>query len=128
MAKFMSKSELIQKIAEQHSNNMTRKDVKGVIESLAPIGYMELKRIRGLRCAGFAKLLLSRSPPRRSGRHQSVRKGANNIQGEAGSEDHQGSASKGCQRRSIVASKTSMALRPILLKRRPMTERDKLSS
>jgi hypothetical protein len=30
----MSKSELIQKIAEQHENNMTRKDVKGVIESL----------------------------------------------------------------------------------------------
>ena len=44
MAKLMSKSELIQKIAEQHSNNMTRKDVKGVIESLAKIGYMELKK------------------------------------------------------------------------------------
>jgi hypothetical protein len=36
--------ELIQKIAEQHSNNMTRKDVKGVIESLAKIGYLELKK------------------------------------------------------------------------------------
>jgi hypothetical protein len=44
MAKLMSKSELIQKIAEQHSNNMTRKDVKGVIESLAKIGYLELKK------------------------------------------------------------------------------------
>ena len=32
MAKLMSKSELIQKIAEQHSNNITRKDVKAVIE------------------------------------------------------------------------------------------------
>jgi nucleoid DNA-binding protein len=41
MAKLMSKSELIQKIAEQHENNMTRKDVKGVIESLAEIGYKE---------------------------------------------------------------------------------------
>jgi tripartite-type tricarboxylate transporter receptor subunit TctC len=39
---------------------------------------------------------------------QSVHKGANNIQGEARSEDHQGSAGKGCQRRSIVAAKTSM--------------------
>ena len=38
MAKLMSKSELIQKIADQHSN-MTRKDIKGVIESLAEIGY-----------------------------------------------------------------------------------------
>lgn len=32
MSKLMSKSELIQKIAVQHSKNMTRKDVKGVIE------------------------------------------------------------------------------------------------
>ena len=40
----MSKSELIQKIAEQHPNNMTPKDVKGVIESLAEIGYKELKK------------------------------------------------------------------------------------
>jgi hypothetical protein len=31
MAKLMSKSELIQKIAEQHPNTMTRKDIKGVI-------------------------------------------------------------------------------------------------
>ena len=43
MAKLMSKSELIQKIAEQHANNMTRKDVKGVIETLAEIGHKELK-------------------------------------------------------------------------------------
>ena len=35
MAKLMSKSELIQKIADQHSNGLTRKDIKGVIESLA---------------------------------------------------------------------------------------------
>ena len=32
MSKLMSKSELVQKIAEQHPNNMTRKDVKIVIE------------------------------------------------------------------------------------------------
>ena len=31
MAKLMSKSELIQKICERQPNNMTRKDVKGVI-------------------------------------------------------------------------------------------------
>ena len=32
MAKVMSKSELIQKIADQHADGMTRKDVKAVIE------------------------------------------------------------------------------------------------
>src|ERR1700675_707846 len=54
MAKLMSKSELIQKIAEQHPN-MTRKDVKGVIESLATIGYKELKKTGAFFVPGFAK-------------------------------------------------------------------------
>jgi nucleoid DNA-binding protein len=36
--KLMSKSELIQKLAEKHADAVTRKDVKGVIESLAEIG------------------------------------------------------------------------------------------
>ena len=44
MAKLMSKSELIQKIASEHSNSLTRKDIKGVVESLASIGYKELKK------------------------------------------------------------------------------------
>jgi hypothetical protein len=35
-------------------------------------------------------------------------KGANNIQGEAGSEDHQGSAGKGRQGHGIVASRWSV--------------------
>jgi nucleoid DNA-binding protein len=38
MPKLLSKSELIQRIAVQHSNGLTRKDIKGVIESLASIG------------------------------------------------------------------------------------------
>jgi DNA-binding protein HU-beta len=42
--KLMSKSELIQKLAEKHADAVTRKDVKGVIESLAEIGYKELKK------------------------------------------------------------------------------------
>ena len=42
MAKQMSKSELVQIIAEQHSGGLTRKDVKSVIEALATVGYKEL--------------------------------------------------------------------------------------
>ncbi len=42
MTKLMSKSELIQKVADQHS--LSKKDVKGVIESLASVGYKELKK------------------------------------------------------------------------------------
>ena len=60
MAKGMSKSELINKIAEQHS--LTRKDVKGVIESLATIGYSELKKSGLFVMPGFAKFVVIKKP------------------------------------------------------------------
>src|SRR3982074_1450958 len=66
MAKLMSKSELIQKIAEQHPNNMTRKDVKGVIESLADIGYEELKKTGAFFVPGFAKFVVIKKPATKS--------------------------------------------------------------
>jgi DNA-binding protein HU-beta len=62
MSKLMSKSELIQKIAEQHSNSITRKDVKGVIESLATIGYKELKKSGVFLVPGFAKFVVIKKP------------------------------------------------------------------
>jgi DNA-binding protein HU-beta len=63
MASLMSKSELVQKIAEQHSNkNMTRMDVKGVIESLSKIGYMELKKSGAFLVPGFAKFVVIEKP------------------------------------------------------------------
>jgi DNA-binding protein HU-beta len=62
MAKLMSKSEIIQKIAEQHPNNMTRKDVKDVIESLAKIGYKELKKTGAFFVPGFAKFVVIKKP------------------------------------------------------------------
>ena len=40
----LSKSDLIQKIADQFDEKLTRKDVKGIIESMATIGHAELKR------------------------------------------------------------------------------------
>lgn len=61
MAKLMSKSELIQKILAQHSK-LARKDVKGVIESLAAIGYKELNRSGGFVVPGFAKFVVIRKP------------------------------------------------------------------
>ena len=62
MAKLMSKSELIQKIADQHRNNITRKDVKGVIKSLAEIGYKELKKTGAFFVPGFAKFVVIKKP------------------------------------------------------------------
>ena len=58
----MSKSELIQKISEHHPNNITRTDVRGVIESLAEIGYKELKRTGTFFVPGFAKFVVVKKP------------------------------------------------------------------
>src|SRR5260370_37767401 len=62
MAKLMSKSELIQKITDQHPTEMTRKDVKGVIESLAKIGYKELKKTGAFFVPRFAKFVVIKKP------------------------------------------------------------------
>jgi len=62
MTKLMSKSELIQKIAAAHPNNMTRKDVKAVIESLATIGYKELNKSGVFLVPGFAKFVVIKKP------------------------------------------------------------------
>jgi DNA-binding protein HU-beta len=62
MAKLMSKSELVQKIADQHSNGLSRKDIKGVIESLASVGYKELKKTGAFFVSGFAKFVVIKKP------------------------------------------------------------------
>lgn len=60
MAKAMSKSQLIQKIVDQHK--MTRKDVKAVIETLAAIGYKELNKAGVFVMPGFAKFVVIKKP------------------------------------------------------------------
>src|SRR6202047_300388 len=56
--KMASKPDLIQKIADQHSGSLTRKDVKGIIESLASVGYKELKKTGAFVLPGFAKFVV----------------------------------------------------------------------
>ncbi len=60
MATLMSKSELIGKIAEEHS--LSKRDVKGVIESVAAIGYKELKKSGAFVVPGFAKFVVVKKP------------------------------------------------------------------
>jgi DNA-binding protein HU-beta len=56
----MSKSELIQKIADEQS--LSKKDVKAVIESLAAVGYKELKKTGTFLLPGFAKFVVIKKP------------------------------------------------------------------
>ena len=84
MAKLMSKSELIQKIADQHSNGVSRKDIKAIIESLASVGYKELKKTGAFFVPGFAKFVVIKKPATKAAYwHQSFYKGTHSIQGQA---------------------------------------------
>jgi DNA-binding protein HU-beta len=76
MAKLMSKSELIQKLADEHSEKLTRKDVKGVLESLAQVGYKELKKTGTFLVPGFAKFVVIKKPATKA------RKGINPFTGQ----------------------------------------------
>jgi nucleoid DNA-binding protein len=60
MAKLMSKSELITKVADKHS--LSKADVKSVIESLASVGYQELKKNGAFVLPGFAKFVVIKKP------------------------------------------------------------------
>ena len=63
----MSKSELIQKVAEECS--MAKKDVKAIIESLGAVAYKELKKSGVFMLPGFAKFIVVKKPatPERKG-------------------------------------------------------------
>ena len=56
----MSKSELIQKVADECS--VARKDVKSVMESLAGVAYKELKKSGIFMLPGFAKFTVVKKP------------------------------------------------------------------
>src|SRR6478609_7295514 len=62
MAKPMSKSDLISKLAEEHSDKLTRKDVKSVLESLVTVGHKELKKTGAFLVPGFAKFVVIKKP------------------------------------------------------------------
>jgi nucleoid DNA-binding protein len=97
----MSKSEMIEKIAAEHSE-LSKKQVKGVIESLATVGYKELKKNGAFVVPGFAKFVVIKKPATKERKgHQSVHKRAHGVQGETRSKDHQGTPGEGSERRRV---------------------------
>jgi DNA-binding protein HU-beta len=74
MATQMTKSQLIEKIAEE--SELAKKDVKGVLETLATVGYKELKKTGIFLVPGFAKFVVIKKPATKA------RKGVNPFNGE----------------------------------------------
>jgi DNA-binding protein HU-beta len=74
MAVQMTKSQLIEKIAA--ANEVVKKDVKGVLETLAAIGYKELKKNGVFLVPGFAKFVVVKKPATKA------RAGINPFNGE----------------------------------------------
>ena len=60
MSKLMTKSELISQIAER--SQLKKSDVKGVMETLAAVGYKELKKNGSFLVPGFAKFVVIKKP------------------------------------------------------------------
>jgi DNA-binding protein HU-beta len=60
MAVQMTKSQLIEKVAA--ATELAKKDVKGVLETLATIGYKELKKAGVFLLPGFAKFVVIKKP------------------------------------------------------------------
>jgi len=58
----LSKSDLIQKIAEQFDDKLTRKDVKGIIEAVAAIGQAELKKNGVFVVPGLVRMVVVKKP------------------------------------------------------------------
>ncbi len=75
MAAYLTKSQLIEKINEQHSE-LSKKDVKGVLETLTKIGYRELKKAGVFLVPGLAKFVVVKKPATKA------RKGTNPFTGE----------------------------------------------
>ncbi len=61
MAKVMTKSELVEKITAEHSE-LNKRDVKGVLETMALVGYKELKKTGAFVVPGFAKFVVIKKP------------------------------------------------------------------
>jgi nucleoid DNA-binding protein len=56
----MTKSELVSQIAER--SKLKKSDVKGVMETLAAIGYKEMKKTGSFLLPGFAKFVVIKKP------------------------------------------------------------------
>jgi DNA-binding protein HU-beta len=100
MAAQMTKSQLIEKIAGE--TEVVKKDVKGVLEALATVGYKELKKTGVFLVPGFAKFVVIKKAATKARQGTNpIQRRADDVQGQAGPENRQGPAGQGSQGRGL---------------------------
>jgi DNA-binding protein HU-beta len=72
----LSKSGLVQTLADKHSDKLTRKDVKGLLETLSQLGHSELKKNGIFVLPGLVRMVVVKKPATKE------RKGVNPFTGE----------------------------------------------
>ena len=75
MPKYLTKSQLVEKISEAHSE-ISKRDIKGIIETLGNVGHKELKKAGVFVVPGFAKFVVVKKPATKA------REGTNPFTGE----------------------------------------------
>jgi nucleoid DNA-binding protein len=71
----LSKSALIQILVDKHAPNLSRKDVKGILEAMAAIGHAELKKNGLFVVPGLVRMIVVKRPATKA------RKGINPFTG-----------------------------------------------
>ena len=100
MAVQMTKSQLIEKISGE--TEVAKKDVKGVLETLATVGYKELKKSGVFLVPGIRQIRRDQEAGHQGAAgHQSVHRRGDDVQGQAGPKNRQGSPGQGGKRRGI---------------------------
>ena len=72
----LSKSALVQTLADKHSDKLTRKDVKRLLEAIAELGHTELKKNGIFVLPGLVRMVVVKKPATKE------RKGVNPFTGE----------------------------------------------
>ena len=75
MPNYLTKSQLVEKISEQHSE-ISKRDIKGIMETLSTVGHKELKKSGVFVVPGFAKFVVVKKPATKA------REGTNPFTGE----------------------------------------------
>jgi len=120
----LSKSALVQILSDKSANELTRKDVKGLLEAMVSIGHAELKKNGVFVVPGLVRMVVVKKPATKEAQgHQPVHRPGDDLQGQASPQGGQGAPGKGCQGRRSVGS---CPLRPTGLKWAP-TDRGALA-